>query len=251
MIKIIFCAFNEEKNLKKLLIDISHEMQNMGRDFEIITCIDGTTDKSCEILEAFSKFHPVKILPLKNERGLGLAYKRIFLDLIENSVANDLIISLDADNTHKPEQIAAMLEHCEKNNLDLLVASRFCDKSIMAEFPLYRRLISKFTSILLQNLFTVRRCISGGKLQDFTSGYRIYRVQKLQELFAKEKNNFISEPEFTYTCELLIKLSRINSRIDEIAISYDYGKKIGVSKLRVMRNFYRLIILLFKLLRSR
>ncbi len=250
MIKIIFCAFNEEKNLKKLLMNISHEMQNLERDFEVITCIDGTTDNSAEILAAFSKFHPVKILPLQNCRGLGLAYKRIFLDVIENCADNDVIISLDADNTHKPEQIGDMLEHFEKNNLDVLVASRFCDKSIMAQFPLYRRFISKFTSILLRNLFCIRS-ISGKKLQDFTSGYRIYRVKKLQELFAKQRNNFILEPEFTYTCELLIKLSRINSRIDEIAISYDYGQKIGASKLRVMRNFYRLAILIFKLFKSR
>jgi len=63
----------------------------------------------------------------------------------------------------------------------------------------------------------------------------------------KEKNNFITEPEFTYTCEFAIKLSRLESRFDEIAIYYEYGKKIGASKLRIMRNFWRLMLLLFKL----
>ncbi len=246
MIKIIFCAFNEERSLKKLLVDISHEMQSLNTDFEIIACIDGTTDNSIDLLEAFKKFHQVKILPPQNSRGLGLAYKRIFLDVVSNCADDDLVISLDADNTHKPEQISEMLEHFKKNNLDVLVASRFCDKSVMAEFPLYRKFISKFTSILLQNLFSVRR-ISGEKLQDFTSGYRIYKVKKLKKLFALQKNDFICEPEFTYTCELLIKLSRIDCRIDEIPISYDYGKKVGASKLRIIRNFYRLIILLIRL----
>lgn len=248
MIKIIFCALNEEESLKKLLVNISHEMQVVQRDFEIIACLDGSTDKSFELLTDFSKFHPVKILPLRNERGLGLAFKRIFLDVIENSSDNDLLISLDADNTHNPAQIPEMLAHFERNNLDLLVASRFCNQSVMADFPFYRKLISKSISILLQILFSVKK-ISGKKLQDFTSGYRIYKVKKLKELYAKEKNNFITEPEFTYTCELLIKLSRVNSRIDEIAISYDYGQKLGESKLRIMRNFWRLIILLTKLLR--
>lgn len=218
-------------------------MQNSKRDFEIICCLDGTTDASVELLEAFAKFHPVKILPLKNERGLGRAYKRIFLDVIENSTNEDLVISLDADNTHNPEQISEMLQHFTVHNLDVIVASRFCDKSIMAEFPLYRQFISKFTSILLQNLFCVKT-FDGKKLQDFTSGYRIYKVEKLKKLFALQKNNFIREPEFTYTCELLIKLSRINCRIDEIPISYDYGQKIGKSKLRLLRNLYRLLILL-------
>ncbi len=238
---------DEAQNLKKFLVNVSHEMQALQHDFEIIACLDGSKDESFNLVSDFAKFHPVKILPLKNERGLGLAFKRLFLDVIENSADDDLVISLDADNTHNPEQIFEMLEHFKKNNLDLLVASRFCSSSVMADFPLRRQLISKSISLLLQNLFSVKK-ISGQKLQDFTSGYRIYKVEKLKKLFALEKNQFITEPEFTYTCELLIKLARINCRIDEIAISYDYGKKLGVSKLRIMRNFWRLIILLGKLL---
>ena len=65
--------------------------------------------------------------------------------------------------------------------------------------------------------------------------------------FYKEKDNFITEPEFTYTCELLIKLARFDSRLDEIPIFYDYGKKIGKSKLRVGRNFWRLLVMLRRL----
>ncbi len=248
MIKIIFCALDEAQNLKKLLVNLSHEMQISHPDFEIIACLDGSKDDSFELLSAFAKFHPVKILPLKNERGLGLAFKRLFLDVIENSADDDLIISLDADNTHNPEQISEMIEHFQENNLDLLVASRFCSKSTMNDFPLRRKLISKSSSIMLQNLFSVRK-ISGEKLQDFTSGYRVYKAEKLKKLFAQQQNQFITEPEFTYTCELLIKLARINCRTDEIAISYDYGKKIGASKLRLMRNFWRLIILLGKLMK--
>ena len=47
-----------------------------------------------------------------------------------------------------------------------------------------------------------------------------------------------------------IRLSKLNCRVDEIAISYDYQKKIGESKLRIWRNGFRLIILLFKLVSS-
>jgi dolichol-phosphate mannosyltransferase len=247
MIKIIFCCLNEEESLKKLLLNLGHEMDLIKRDFEIIICLDGTTDKSLTAITEFQKFYKITTLPQINQRGLGLAYKRLFLEIIQTAADDDLVISLDADNTHNPQQIPEMLEHFEKNSLDFLVASRFCDNSVMADFPLYRQLISKSTSILLQTLFAAKK-ISGEKLQDYTSGYRIYRTKKLKELFAKEGNDFISEPEFTYTCELLIKLSRLNSRLDEIALSYDYGNKIGKSKLRIMRNFWRLIIMLKKLL---
>lgn len=249
MIKIIFCALNEAQNLKKFLINISHELQATNSDFEIIACLDGSNDESLELLTAFANFHRIKILPLKNERGLGLAYKRLFLDVIANSADHDQIISLDADNTHNPAQIPAMLEHFKNNDLDILVASRFCSESSMNDFPLLRKFISKSVSLLLQFLFSVRK-ISGKNLQDFTSGFRIYKAEKLKKLYAKEKNQFITEPDFTYTCELLIKLSRLGCRIDEVALIYDYGKKLGASKLRIMRNFGRLLILILKLARK-
>lgn len=233
---------NEARNLQKLLSDLTHELQILQRDFEIIACLDGSNDESLQLLGNFQ----IKVLPLKNERGLGLAYKRLFLEVISNSSDADLVISLDADNTHDPKQISAMLHHFESKNLDLLVASRFCNRSVMEDFPLHRMFISKTTSLLLQNLFAVKK-ISGKKLQDYTSGYRIYKAEKLKKLFAIQKNQFIREPEFTYTCELLIKLSRLNCRLDETPISYDYGQKIGKSKLRVLRNFWRLMILLVRL----
>ena len=246
MIKILLCCLNEAENLQKLLPNLEREMQLVKRDFEIWFCLDGTSDASLEVIKEFSPRIKIKVLPQINQRGLGLAYKRLFLEVIADSSNSDLIITLDADSTHNPNQISSMIEHFEKNALDFLVASRFCGNSVMDDFPLHRQLISKSTSLLLQNIFAVKK-ISGEKLQDYTSGYRIYRAQKLKELFEKEKNNFITEPEFTYTCELLIKLSRVNSRFDEIAISYDYGKKIGASKLRIMRNFFRLGVMLFKL----
>jgi dolichol-phosphate mannosyltransferase len=244
MIKIIFCALNEAHNLKKLLENLTSELQILQREFQIIACIDGSSDESLQILESQN----VKVLPLKNDRGLGLAYKRLFLDVIKNSADEDLVISLDADNTHDPAQIHEMLRYFESNSLDFVVASRFCDVSVVDDFPIHRRFISKTTSILLQNLFPIKK-ISGEKLQDYTSGYRIYKVAKLRKLFEIKKEDFITEPEFTYTCELLIKLSRVNCRVDEIPIAYDYGKKIGKSKLRILRNFWRLMILLLKLKR--
>jgi dolichol-phosphate mannosyltransferase len=246
MIKVIFCAYNEEKSIKDFVTSLNLQLENLKKDFELITCIDGSSDKTLEILQDLTKSYNLKILPIKNQRGLGSAYKRLFNHIIKSSKTEDIVISLDADITHNPQQIPKMLKYFTQNKLDLLVASRFCEKSTMSKFPLYRILISKSISIFLQTLFRVKK-ISNQNLQDFTSGYRIYSVQKLSDLWQKYGDNFIKEKEFTYTCELLIKLSRVNAKIDETPIEYDYGKKIGESKLRIGRNMYRLIILVLTL----
>ena len=82
---------------------------------------------------------------------------------------------------------------------------------------------------------------------DYTSGYRVYKANALKQIYKIYRDNFILEPEFTYTCELLIKIAKNNFRLDEIAILYDYDKKIGKSKLKIIRNFYRLIIMILNL----
>lgn len=242
MIKIILCCLNEEKTLPNFLQNLTNEISKISSEFEILICLDGSNDNSLEIINNFQN-HKIKTLPIINQRGLGLAFKRLFLEIINNSKNDDLVISLDADNTHNPAQINEMFNYFNENNLDFLIASRFCQNSVIKNFPIHRQLISKLTSILLQILFPIKK-INGKKLKDYSSGFRIYKAEILKKLYNKEGKKFITEPEFTYTCELLIKLSCLKIKLDEIALSYNYGKKIGKSNLKIMRNFMRLLIMI-------
>ena len=246
MLKIILCAFNEAQNLSKLLSDLIEQLNFLQREFEIIFCLDCSNDNSFEIINGFKNQAKITILEQENVRGLGLAYKKNFRYVLANSLDQDLIISLDCDNTHNPNQLKEMIEYFEKNSLDLLVASRFFDKSIVSSFPAHRKFISKATSKILQILFSVKN-IHQKNVIDYTSGYRIYRLKALRMVYQKYQEKFIEEPEFTYTCEILIKIFNENARIDEYPLNYDYTKKIGKSKLRILKNFKRLVLLILKL----
>jgi dolichol-phosphate mannosyltransferase len=250
LIKVIFAALNEEENLPKLIADISNSFNYINISYQIIICIDSSSDKSFEILLELAKKYPIKILEFKNQRGLGLAFKRLIKEAAINSEDQDLVISLDADNSHACSQIQEMVKYFNDNKLDFLVASRFCSASSSKGFPLYRQLISKSVSILLQTLFPIIKK-SGGKLKDYTSGFRIYSSRILKKSLEIYGDDYIKEPEFTYTCEFLIKLARIKAAIDETPISYNYDQKIGKSKLKIGKNFLRLIILIFNLKTSK
>jgi len=173
VIKIILCAFNEAQNLNNLLPNINHEVKKITSDYEIIICIDGGDDNSFVLLEQMKTKFPIKVLPPQNQQGLGVAYKRIFLDVIKNSANEDIIISLDADSTHDPAQIHDLVKLCKEQNLDLAIASRFCKESVVKGFPLYRKFISKTTSLVLQIFFPIKK-ISGKRVKDYSSGYRAY-----------------------------------------------------------------------------
>ncbi len=247
MIKIILCAFNEAQNLQKLIPSIIQEFELMQRKFEIIFCLDCSTDNSVEVINKFKINCPITILPIENQRGLGLAYKKAFLHVIFNALDDDLIISFDADCTHNPEQLKDMIKIFEEKKLDFMVASRFVNSSSISHFPKYRILISKSISLFLQFFFPIRS--NSCKIQDYTSGYRIYKNSCLKKIYEKLNINFIAEKDFTCLIEILIKLKQfdiINS-FAEYPIKYEYGEKIGASKLRLGKNLIRLIILFFKL----
>lgn len=245
VIKIILCALNEAQNLTKLLPDINREVKKITDDYQTIICLDGSDDESFALITNLQKSYPIKILELKNQRGLGLAYKRIFLDVIKNSADDDIIISLDADNTHNPSQITGLIQLCKKENLDLAIASRFCRESVTNGFPLHRKFISKATSLVLQTIFPIKKT-DGRNLQDYSSGYRAYKAKKLKELFEIKQNNFITEKDFIYTCEILLNIAQINPRINELPLIYDYDKKIGKSKLKIIQNSEGLLKLIMR-----
>ena len=245
MIKIILCALNEAQNLETLLPNINREMQKIDRDYEIIICLDASNDNSEKIILAQKNSYPIRILDFLAQKGLGNAYKRVFLEIIKTANPNDIAISLDADNTHNPNQITQIISYFEKNSLDILIVSRFCKDSKINGFPLYRFFISKTTSILLQFFFNIKK-ISGRKVKDYSSGYRAYKIKKLQELYKKYGENFILEKNFIYTCEILLKMSKIDAKIDEIALNYDYGRKIGKSKLKIIQNLWSLLKLIVR-----
>ena len=92
MIKIILCAYNEEQNLNKLLKNLNSDLKLLQRDFEIIFFLNCKTDKLASVIDKFTKDCKITILPQDNIRGLGRAYKKIFLHLLLNCNDNDLII---------------------------------------------------------------------------------------------------------------------------------------------------------------
>lgn len=243
MIKIILSALNEAQNLTDLLPKINLALLNLKREYQIVLCLDGTNDNSYQVINDLKKTAPIYVLDSKNQLGLGVAFKRLFLDVIKNSHDNDIIISLDADNTHDPGQFTQIIQHFEQYNLDLLVVSRFCRNSIVTGFPLYRRMISRATSIALQIIFAVKK-LDNKNLKDYSSGYRAYKVKALKDLYIKYGENFIVEKDFIYTCEILIKLAKIGKKLDEISLNYDYAKKIGASKLKILKNARALFFLI-------
>ena len=111
MILISLPAYNEEQSLEPLLNDIGNVMNELNIDYKILILDDGSTDNTLKILNSFSKKLPLIIKKHNVNQGLGETLNDLFKESARITNDEDIIITFDADNTHKPKHIPLMLPH--------------------------------------------------------------------------------------------------------------------------------------------
>jgi dolichol-phosphate mannosyltransferase len=234
IIYICFAAFNEEQDLPGLLERIQ-KLPPQGYRYQIIAYNDGSTDGTQQLLERFALVFPVAIIGDSRNHGLGYGINRLIDTLCETSSNNsDVAVFCDADNSHDPETISLMLQKIAQGS-DVVIASRFQAGSSVYGFPQYRALLSRAASWYFRMLLPIKG------VKDYTSGYRAYRVAALKNAKQKYGGQLIHETGFSCQVELLSKLAP-SAKIDEVAMTYYYDRKLGRSKLRLLSTIFRTLM---------
>jgi glycosyltransferase involved in cell wall biosynthesis len=188
-------AFNEEKNIAVLIIQLKKIAD------KIIVCNDGSTDLTSKIAEGLG----ATVINHAKNLGYGAAIRSIFLKAKE--LGGDILVTFDADGQHRIEDINRVIKPIINEESDLVIGSRFLDKS-EKEVPQYRKvgikIITKVTNATIKK-----------QLTDSQSGFRAYSKKVLNELNPSELGMGIST-------EILIKASAKNFRISEVPIKITY-----------------------------
>ncbi len=187
-------AFNEEKNIAVILVQLKNISQH------IIVCDDGSKDLTSKIAEELGAI----VIQHKKNLGYGAAIKTIFSKAQE--INADILITFDADGQHRIEDIKKILEPIEKNEADIVIGSRFLNNS--QNIPKYRKIGIKAITELTN--------ITGGtKITDSQSGFRAYNKKILQNIKPTDLGMGIST-------EILIKTQKIGYKIMEVPITILY-----------------------------
>ena len=189
-------AFNEEKNIAGLIIKLKKIADR------IIVCNDGSTDLTSKIAEGLG----VTVINHAKNLGYGAAIRSLFLK--SKDLDGDILVTFDADGQHRIEDINKVIKPIVNEESDLVIGSRFLDKS-EKEVPQYRKvgikIITKVTNATIKK-----------QLTDSQSGFRAYSKKVLNELNPSELGMGIST-------EILIKASAKNFRISEVPIKILYN----------------------------
>ena len=169
LLSIITPTFNEAKNVKPFIKAISQAVKST--EYEIIFVDDNSLDKTYDIVKKIAKNnHKIRCLRRIGRRGLSSA---VIEGCLSSSASYFLI--MDTDLQHDEKKIPEMLNLIKKENLDLVIGSRFLKKKTSKGLSRTRNMISKIANMLANKIARVT-------LSDPMSGYFIIRRDVFEKI---------------------------------------------------------------------
>lgn len=244
MYYVMLPAYNEERDIGQLLERIRAALSDLNVSYQVLVVNDGSRDRTLEILRGLQAALPLEILDHGVNKGLGQAMLTGLRRAAALMKEEDLLFTMDADNTHDPCLMGLMAEHIT-HGADLVIASRYELGGQEVGLSGLRSFLSRGASTLLKIFFPIH----GAK--DFTCGYRAYRGALLKRAFAAYGDHLVDEHGFTCMAEILIKMGAISARVSEVPLVLRYDLKSSPSKMKVLRTILRYFVLIAKNLGAR
>jgi dolichol-phosphate mannosyltransferase len=227
---IVLPAFNEEAGLPPLLRRIDDSMTDEGLKYQIIVVDDGSTDRTAAVASEAGADFPVIVETHERNEGLGGTIRDGILIACRKADDRDVLVTLDADNTHTPGLIARMVRMIREGH-QVVIASRYRPGARIWGVPLHRRVLSRGASLLMIMLFPIKG------VRDYTCGYRAYDMGMLKKVVADSGSEFFDQDGFQVMVDILLKLRRQPDVIfGEVPLILRYDQKAGASKMDLKRT---------------
>jgi len=229
---VILPTFNERANIEKMITALQHQFISIQHDMHILVVDDNSPDGTADVVRGLQAEYDNLHLIEGTKAGLGAAYIRGMRHALTTLDA-DLVFEMDADFSHKPEDVARLLSAIEAG-ADFVIGSRYVEGgSIPKEWGLLRRLNSKGGNI-------AARYIAGiFKIRDCTAGFRAIRTSLLRRI----DFDALRVQGYAFQVALLHAAIEEGAKITEVPVDFidrEHGEsKLGLSDiLEFLKNVW-------------
>ena len=200
---VVVPTYDERENLERVVPRILAQ----GPDVHVLVVDDASPDGTGALADALAAREPrLRVLHRSGKRGLGSAYVEGFQYALRETDAR-FVIQMDADLSHDPDAIPALLEAME--TADVVVGSRYAGGVRVINWPLFRLIIS-----VAANFYAAR--VTGVRLHDLTSGFKCYRRTTLEALPLDR----IRSDGYAFNIEMVVLAAYRGLRVREIPIVF-------------------------------
>jgi glycosyltransferase involved in cell wall biosynthesis len=216
-VSVIIPVFNEEATVGDIVNRTKKTLEKLGATYEVLVVDDGSDDRSANIAQE----QKAQVLRDKHQ-GKGFALRSGF-----RQAKGELVVTLDADGSHKPEEIPLVLRYLTEDRADFVIGSRFANSEAnKTKIPKINRTGNR----LFNNLTGY---LTGAKISDTQSGFRAIRASLIKKMK-------LTSHGYEVESEMLVKALRIGARVKETPISFDQ-RTMGNSKLDPLRDGTRIL----------
>ena len=226
---VVVPTYNERDNLLALAKRIfAVEIQ----DLSLLIVDDNSPDGTAAYATELAGRYPLRVIRRSQKDGVGKAYSAAFHSILSEPEPPDYIIQMDADLSHDPALIPALLRAMDE--CDIAIGSRYVASGRIENWGMIRRSISK-----IGNAYA--RVLLGLPYRDLTSGYRCFRAGALARLIEKP----LSSSRYCFMIETIAKAHALGYQIREIPIVFT-ERAIGKSKFNlgiIVESVWRVLAL--------
>jgi len=209
---VVVPTYDEVENLPL----ITRRLRTAVPTADLLVVDDNSPDGTGELADGLAAADPsVHVLHRAGKQGLGAAYLAGFAWAREQGY--DVVVEMDADGSHAPEQLPRLLAALE--DADLVLGSRWVAGGEVVNWPRSREVLSRGG-----NLWT--RVALGLPLKDATGGFRAYR----REVLDKVATPAVASQGYCFQVDLAWQTWRAGYRVVEVPITF-VERELGTSKM--------------------
>ena len=184
----------------------------------VLVVDDHSPDGTGAIADGLAAADPrIRVRHRAAKQGLGRAYLDGFAIALEAGAS--IVVQMDADFSHDPAVLPALIRPVVDDDADLVIGSRYTPGGGVVDWGLGRRLISRGGSLFA-------RTILGLAPHDLTGGFKAWRAATL----AAVPFDGVHAGGYVFQIEMTFRASRLGARVREIPITFR-DRRVGQSKM--------------------
>jgi len=209
---VVMPTFNEAGNINHAI----QELFQYNKSVDLLIVDDDSPDGTGKLADQLASTNSqITVMHRKEKQGLGAAYIAGFKRAFDSGY--DYVVEMDADGSHRAEDLPKLLAVCELN--DLVIGSRYVKGGSTENWPIHRQWLSKGG-----NLFA--KMMLGTRVNDMTAGFRVFNVPFLKTMDLES----INARGYSFQIEMAYRTIQQGGRVTEVPIVF-IEREVGESKM--------------------
>jgi dolichol-phosphate mannosyltransferase len=211
---VILPTYDEAENIRPITTAILGALPEVT----LLVVDDGSPDGTGTIADELAAADPrIRVRHRVKKQGLGKAYLDGFRVALAGGAS--YVVQMDADFSHDPATLPALIEPVVGGDADLVIGSRYTPGGGVIDWGISRKLISRGGSMFA-------RLVLGLSPHDLTGGFKAWRASTLQAVPFEG----VHAGGYVFQIEMTFRASRAGARIREVPITF-HDRRVGQSKM--------------------